>query len=210
MRRRLLVQATGEADRAARREARSRDRRDRCRRGSSCRSGYGASQSGDRRRALRRPNPATAAGSAQHRNVDPVPPLFQRLASRAGRRASRATARPWPAPVGAPVVGRDGKRLVGERQGAEAPAPPRAQRSRRAVKGKFVRLFDRARRDRLDIGRRQRRGEENARRGGAARHFADRKIRLAGERARGVERGGPPVGHEKFAALASRDGDALG
>ena len=62
----------------------------------------------------------------------------------------------------------------------------------------------------LDVAERKRRGEQDARRGGAAHDFADGEERFARERIMRLERRRPAVRHQELAAPIARHRDALG
>ena len=79
-----------------------------------------------------------------------------------------------------------------------------------AVEAEFVPCLDRGAGDPLDVVERERGGQENSRRGSAAGDFPNGEKRLAGERIMRLERRRPAIGHEKFAAPATRDRDAVG
>ena len=110
----------------------------------------------------------------------------------------------------AALVLRNGERLLGEDERAEPAAAAGSQRRRGAVEGQFLHGLDRRARDSLDLGERQRRGEQDARRGRPARDLADREKRLARQRVVRLERRRPPVRHQELAAPAARHGDAVG
>ena len=151
-----------------------------------------------------RPDVALGAPEEAH----PVAPLGQRPAPRqaAGPKREGAAGERR----GALLVRRDGQRLLGQRQRPEPSAPARPQRSGRAVEGDLVGRLDRPAGCRFDLGEAHRGGDEDARRGGAADHLADREIGFAGERIMRLERRRPPVRHQELAALPPGDGDAVG
>ena len=174
MGRRLARRAGVRDPRAAARAAPGRVRRRRSRRAASCRRGTA--------RASRVVLPARssdrsgqASPSARRRNSDPVAPLRERLGPRQPLDAERQhAARQRRARSPRP---RDGQRLLGERQRAEPPAAAGAQRSGGAVEGQSRRPSRSSAPATASMSaRRQRRGEQDARRGGAADDLADRQI----------------------------------
>ncbi len=124
---------------------------------------------------VRQVRPRLAFGAAQEHH--PVAPLLERFGPRQARDPKRKNAARQRERCR--LVLRDGERLLGEDERAEPAAAARAQRCGGAIEGQFVRCFDRAACDPLDVVERKRRGREDARRGGAAGDFADGEIGLA-------------------------------
>ena len=130
----------------------------------------GASQPGPAAKSLvRKVRPRLAFGATQKHH--PVAPLLERFRPRQAREPERKNAARER--QRGRLVLRDGKRLLGEDERAEPATAARPQRGGGAVEAQFVRGLDRRARDPLDVVERERRGGEDARRGGAAGDFAD-------------------------------------
>ena len=171
----------------------------------------GASQSGEAASAASdRSGHALAFGAAQEDR--PARAIAAAASSTAGAPSPRSrTPRASASALGSSAGGLRLPSASVER--AEPAAAARAQRSGGAVERRLLARLDRAAGDRLDLVKRQRRGGDDARRGGAADDLADRQIRFAGERIVRLERRGAAVGHQEFAArcpraIAMRSGNA--
>jgi hypothetical protein len=76
--------------------------------------------------------------------------------------------------------------LLGQRDGAESPLATGAQARSRRIEGDFLAGLDALGKARVDLGRRDRRGEEDAPRGGAAGKLGHGKEWRARERGRRI------------------------
>ena len=90
-------------------------------------------------------------------------------------------------------------RLLGERERAEFAQPAHAQAGARRIEGDLLARVDARGKARLDLGKRDRRGQENAARGGTAGEFGDGEIRLTRERGGGIDLRAAAVRQQKCA-----------
>ncbi len=93
---------------------------------------------------------------------------------------------------------------------AESAQPAHPQARARRIEGDLLARVDAIGKARLDLGKRDRRGQQDAARRGAAGEFGDREIRLARERGGGIDLRAAAVRQQKRAGRsAAVFGDAL-
>ncbi len=181
-----------------------RDRRRRSRRGSTCPSRNGASQSGEAASAAS-DRSGQSPGSARRRNITRSRHCFSAFVHGSRSTPSAST----------PRASASASAGAGSVCSLRTSAPSRRRRrARKAAAGRDrtrPRLdgLDRGARDRLDLLARQRGGGEDARAGRAAGDFADRQRGLAGERARAARarrRGRSPSGTRRACRAPARCG----
>ena len=149
-----------------------------------------------------------ASPSARRRNITRSRHCLRALLQ--GRRSTPSARTPRASASAASIVLRDGERLLGEDERPEPAATPRPQGGGGAVEGDFVRCLDRSGGDHLDIREGQRRSKEDARRSRSSGNLADREIWFARKGVVRLDRSRAPVRHQKLAAPAARDRNAVG
>ena len=108
------------------------------------------------------------------------------------------------------VVGLDLADLLAERDRAEPAQPAGADAGGRCIEGDLIARFDARAEMRLDLGKRQRRGEQHPALRRGARDLADREKRLARQRRRLIDIGAAPIREHERTAGAAALGDAVG
>ena len=155
----------------------------------------------DAQRGVGEIRPFAAFGAAQKH--DAVAPLPQRLAPRQPGDAEPRDA--FGQSARRRLVCDRRHRLLGERERAEFAQPAHAQARARRIEGDLLARVDARGKARLDLGERDRRGQENAARGGAAGKFGDGEIRLTRERGGGIDLRAAAVRQQKCAGSLRRD-----